>query len=1422
MDISRLKKMFAGVSAVAVSLTLVGTAVAYSDVPAGAWYGEAVEAFTDAGYLDGSQPRFRGGDLANRAEFIKLIVELNGGILSTPPAVPSFDDVAPGAWYYGYMEEAGKEGWVKGDGNCYGSHPCRARPSQNINRAEAAALIVRAFGLESSGDAPQFVDNPSGQWFTDLIQTAADACVLQGNGGRVRPNDSMNRAEMVTMLYRVDQNLEYSKDCPSDSTSTDEPMVIDATATSASTVEVEFNMDVDSTTAGMVSRYMVTDEDGKKISVSSVSIINDSTVELTLATSMSAGADYTVSVDDMKTSGGEMFSDSASFSGFSPIVKGDGVLEVSLAANNPAGDTVPRGAVGVTLTSLDLTASCDDAVTIQEITVLHEGFGDEGDIDGVYASVDGARVTRKRTIDSQDQTSDLRFSQALTVPACGTVTVDVMADFSSTSTVSAEHNIAVELPSDVRGNAKDVTGNFPLRGGTFKIAAVTSGKVTVSYRTISPDKVEVGEKSATLGRFELSTDSVEDQTIYSMTFEQNGTVGDGDVTDIVVERSDGTALTNAAASTVGDFVTLVFDPPFTILQGDKITLSVVGDIAGGAGETVVFHFEESSDLFAVGSLYGYGVNGQLYGSQISISSSTSADSVSIDAGQFTLEIDGPVQQKYTRDDNNAVLANLLFTTGGESVDIKKLFVAIQGQTSSGGGLLNNAAGTSDDNVHESLENVQLRNKTTGQTISAVRLTGSTDFATGVASTTTYQVYRFDDFVVNGKETWEIRADFINNGSSAHPKSGDRFRAIVCGEPQSILDSSNTLIDNTTGCSFGLLGTASESYQMEIEGLSTGDAVGDVRPRGNIAGNFHRISAPELNIAVKGSVASDIAVKNSKDINLFRFEARAGEAEDVLLTKATFSALSGSLLNGQNYSLWVDTDGDSKVDTALEKGQSSQSSKITFDDLANGGFVIPAEQTVTFEVHADIAASLSGDDLKIHFSTGSTDFLEAEQVDNGSSLSGFKYNGTILNSASSADIIISTTSQQVTNFVLVNQGNLYVIKDTSPVRSRQLLAGSLSDSILQLQFRAENEDIDVTDLQITSSGSTAVSVDRLELYKVGATSPFASATTSGCGSDDALTLNVGTSNSTVTTFCANMESRQLVIPEGDRVSVLVRARLKTDTAGAARETIGLFLASTGVSNETTGSGSIRARGMQSSNNLSGNSCSAPGTMSCGSADGEVFIGVDSNAANTRIVGNANQVVFAKVASITNANPDADNTAVPTGVNPIGMFKFTAAANSNLLNGPNKWTLSGVIFTVNASNVLLGSGDQTSTATSDFRFYNVDDTSTKHTCTASNVTASGTLTVTCSGLRAGSVSTAINPAESETFALEADVVDSEIGTSGSNLQVTINNFTSIGASNFGTAANTRSSIEWLDEDTTVSVFNWIEFDNTQVKSTGYKNS
>jgi len=53
-------------------------------------------------------------------------------------------------------------------------------------------------------------------------------------------------------------------------------------------------------------------------------------------------------------------------------------------------------------------------------------------------------------------------------------------------------------------------------------------------------------------------------------------------------------------------------------KGETMELDIVGNLASGTGRTLRMEFEEPVDLYAVGSLFGYGRNGQLYGSNVTL------------------------------------------------------------------------------------------------------------------------------------------------------------------------------------------------------------------------------------------------------------------------------------------------------------------------------------------------------------------------------------------------------------------------------------------------------------------------------------------------------------------------------------------------------------------------------------------------------------------------------------------------------------------------------------------------------------------------------------------------------------------------------------------------------------------------------------
>ncbi|MDD5103712.1 MAG: hypothetical protein PHX93_04905, partial [Candidatus Peribacteraceae bacterium] len=871
-------------------------------------------------------------------------------------------------------------------------------------------------------------------------------------------------------------------------------------------------------------------------------------------------------------------------------------------------------------------------------------------------------------------------------------------------------------------------------------------------------------------------------------------------------------------------------PPFTVLEGDKITLEIVADILNGADKSIQMHFEESSDLFAVGSLYGYGVNGQLYGSQVSIPSDD-ATTVTIDAGEFTIGINGPSTTQYTSDTNDAVLANIEFSTGGEDIDMKNLYILVHGATATGGYMCVDggsaataaacvASGTDTDVISSLLEGVEIRNKTTGRTVSGVRLTASA--ASGDAAAANpgeFQIYRFDDFVVKGKETWQFRVDFTSN-SGDHPRNGDKFRIYICGEPTHVLDTANSLTTNSATCSFGSVITGVTTYQMSVEGISTGDKVGDVRPRGDIAGNVMEVIDATLTVEVKALASTDTAVENAKDINLFRFEAKASSAEDLLFTKAVFEDSTGGTTddNANNYSLWVDTDGDRVVDTVLETGVTTQSDQITFAQLAGGGYVLPKEQTVVFEVHGDVASSLQTvTTLQLRFDTGSSvTYLEAEKLADGTSLSGLKTNGTC---STTCDITVTTTYSTI--FSLHSQGDLFVSLDSQTIGARQLLGGTLGEPVLRVKMHAEYEDIDVTDVVLNSSGSTAASVDSLELWLDGATTALA--VSGGCGSADTLgVLNYNyTSGSGTTAFCFKMNNKQLVVPRGEDVRLLVRPRIKTDVTGATSANFyALFIDHTNASNNSTGTGSVRARGVASSNNLAANDNDA-------TAEGEVFIGVTSAAANSRsIMGNINFTVLSKLASITNGG--AATGTVPSGADrEIGAFTFTAATNGNTKDGTNQWVLSGAVFSVNATNVTMGP--------TGFKIYNKAASQSQNiACTpyysdTNNIeitySASGAFLVLCKNLSTATtaVNTAVDSGQSITLVLLANVTNTNTAASSggsSILQVSLNDFTNVTKKGFDQTAG-KSRLQWRDKDNSDSdTFTWVEYPETAVNSTTYR--
>jgi len=112
----------------------------------------------------------------------------------------TFADVPPGFWAYDYIMAIYDAGITTGypDGTY--------RPSQNVQRSQMAAFIIRAkFGEDFSySPTPHFSDVPSGHWAFKYVQKMYDEGITTGYAdGTYRPSQNVSRAQMAAFIIRA-------------------------------------------------------------------------------------------------------------------------------------------------------------------------------------------------------------------------------------------------------------------------------------------------------------------------------------------------------------------------------------------------------------------------------------------------------------------------------------------------------------------------------------------------------------------------------------------------------------------------------------------------------------------------------------------------------------------------------------------------------------------------------------------------------------------------------------------------------------------------------------------------------------------------------------------------------------------------------------------------------------------------------------------------------------------------------------------------------------------------------------------------------------------------------------------------------------------------------------------------------------------
>lgn len=157
------------------------------------WAKAAIEKWADLGVLRGDDRGFRPDDSITRAE---MAVVLDNMMDYQVAAKNTFKDVQAGAWYEDAVLKANAAGILKGDGAGY------ANPTAKITKEQAALMLARAFAVAGNGGSKtKFTDAAAiSSWAKELVFGMEAAGYINGFDGKYNPQDSIKRAEVVTII----------------------------------------------------------------------------------------------------------------------------------------------------------------------------------------------------------------------------------------------------------------------------------------------------------------------------------------------------------------------------------------------------------------------------------------------------------------------------------------------------------------------------------------------------------------------------------------------------------------------------------------------------------------------------------------------------------------------------------------------------------------------------------------------------------------------------------------------------------------------------------------------------------------------------------------------------------------------------------------------------------------------------------------------------------------------------------------------------------------------------------------------------------------------------------------------------------------------------------------------------------------------
>lgn len=169
----------------------------FTDVPAGAYYEEAVGWAVEKGITKGtSDSTFTPDGVCTRAQAVTFLWRAAGSPAAKAGSLP-FADVKAGSYY----DDAVR--WAVENGVTVGTSATTFSPNATCSRAQIVTFLWRAQKSPAAGSANPFDDVAGNAYYADAVQWAVQKNITKGTGATTfSPDANCIRAQIVTFLYR--------------------------------------------------------------------------------------------------------------------------------------------------------------------------------------------------------------------------------------------------------------------------------------------------------------------------------------------------------------------------------------------------------------------------------------------------------------------------------------------------------------------------------------------------------------------------------------------------------------------------------------------------------------------------------------------------------------------------------------------------------------------------------------------------------------------------------------------------------------------------------------------------------------------------------------------------------------------------------------------------------------------------------------------------------------------------------------------------------------------------------------------------------------------------------------------------------------------------------------------------------------------